>query len=177
MRKTPPLALLALAALFSACGGEVPLQPSAPEGPSFAAAAAAAPTTLNGSVLDPAQGEDDATGSVTLRCVNKGTLLTAHFAGLAPKAVYTIWVIGTTTLGAAGPSDGSQNFFTSSSAGTGALTVLISPNDLGSFTQTNWPDCIDASNLAVVVLDGHTDGLSHGPVPGPNNYTAMVFNP
>ncbi len=174
--RTTSLAFLSTAALLSACGGETPLQPSAPEGPSFAAAAAT-PTTLTGSVINPVQGEDNATGSVTLRCVNQGTLLSAHFSGLAPKAVYTIWVIGTVTRGAAGPNDGSQNVFTSSAAGTGGLTLLISPSDLGSFTGTNWPGCIDASNLNVVVLDGHTDGLSHGPVPGPNNYTAMRFFP
>lgn len=176
MRMTP-LAFLSIAALLSACSGETTL-PLQPEEPSFAAAAAA-PTPLNGSVLDPVQGEDNATGSVTLRCVNKGTLLTARFSGLAPKAVYTIWVIGTETAGSAGPDDGSQNVFTSSSAGTGQLTVLISPDDMGSFTGTNWPGCIDGSNLAVVVLAGHTDGMSHGGSPGPAGtvYDAMLFFP
>lgn len=147
-------------------------------------------TRLVGVVADPAQGETDATGRATLRCVRGGTLLTAHFTGLAPKGVYTIWIIGNAGFasGAAGPSDGSKNWFRASGdrgehsfreseGGEGELSLLVRPGDQGSFNGLNWSGCIDSSSLKVLVLDGHTDGLTHGGRPGPNNYDAMLFFP
>lgn len=177
------LPLVVLAATLVAGCDDAPVAPesvsatpaASPAGgsPTFSSSSAS-PLQLGSTLINPAQGEINASGTATLRCVEQGTLIVAHVSGLAPKAVYTLWLITTGAKGAAGAAEGSQNIVQASASGDGQFSIFVRPSDTGSFTPgVHWPDCVDGSNLIRLVVDGHTDGLSHGGVPGPDNYDLM----
>jgi hypothetical protein len=190
-----PLAILA-ATLVAGCG-DTPLAPdSSSVAPSASPAGGAAALSSSGeskfrltsTLRNPAQGETNAIGTATLRCRDQdedeaedqdeeqGTRIDVKLSGLLPHGVYTLWLITTGAKGAAGASDGSQNVVRASRSGHAKFRIFVRPSDTGSFTPgVHWPACVDGSNLIKLVVDGHTDGLGHGGVPGPNNYDLMTL--
>jgi hypothetical protein len=153
---------------------------------SAAGLAAAVPSlTTTGTTLFT-NGEPNPTGVATARCVNGGTLYTLHFSGLNQKAVYTVWGITFTdgpngfAVGSLGRPDGSQNVFHASASGEAQFSLLVPAGGPTSFgvlgvdvgDSGTWPACMIGHGLLIV--DGHTDGKTHGGVPG-SNYPTDPF--
>jgi len=97
-------------------------------------------------------------------------LVVAHFTGLLPKGVYTMWVVPLDNTGnpigegSLGKSDGSQNSFRASASGEGQVSVLARGGALSEFGQI--PGCFTDANF-LLVLAYHIDGQTHGGEPGP----------
>ncbi len=133
--------------------------------------------TVAGTVL-VTNGEPNPAGTAKVRCVNGGTLYTLHFSGLNPKDVYTVWGITFTNgpngfaVGSLGSSDGSQNVFRASASGQAQFNLLVPAGGATSFgllgvpvgDSGTWPACMIGQGL--LIIDGHTDGQTHGGVPG-----------
>jgi len=106
-------------------------------------------------------------GWVRTKCVDKGSHVTLHVRNALPNAVYTAWmafpdVAGPATAG--GNPEGTDNVFTTSAAGEGALS-FIRPAE--GFPAGKNPACLYSSTSAVhLILDYHMDSQSHGPGPG-----------
>jgi hypothetical protein len=150
-----------------------------------AASAASSSLTVSGTVL-ATNGEPNPAGVVTARCVEGGTLYALHFTGLNPKAVYTVWGIVFTggpngiAVGSLGQPDGSQNVFRASAAGAAQFSLFVPGGGQTSFgllgvpgfDTGSWPACMLGEGLLIV--DGHTDGLTRGGVPG-SGYPSEPF--
>jgi len=122
-----------------------------------------------------------AEGRVRVKCVGEDMLLDAHFSGLLPNGVYTLWLAllnppfdGTFAnlfaVGAAGPQDGSQNGFRASASGEGQVSLMISEGPLTFIPGEIQDGCLfDDPTIAQWFIVGayHTDGQTHGGDPGP----------
>jgi len=153
-----------------------------------AAGSSAEPTSVRSTgVLLDTRGEPDPAGVAKVRCVEKGTSYGIQLTGLNPKAVYTVWgIVFTDTpngfaVGSLGAPDGSQNVFSASSSGTAQFNLLVRPGGPLSFGVLAvpgfddpgvWPQCMIGKGL--LIIDGHTDDLSHGGVPG-SGYPENAF--
>ena len=153
-----------------------------------AAGVSAEPTSLASTgVVLATNGEPDPAGVANVRCVEKGTSYGIRLTGLNPKAVYTVWgIVFTDTpngfaVGSLGESDGSQNVFRASSSGTAQFNLLVRPGGPLSFGVLAvpgfadpgiWPRCMIGNGL--LIIDGHTDDLGHGGVPG-SGYPENAF--
>jgi hypothetical protein len=112
-------------------------------------------------------------GRAGIHCINQGTKTTVHFSGLVPKGVYTVWlfIFGPTdppliAWGAAGRLDPVQNSFTASEAGEGQLSVTNPAGPLSG--EGSIGPCWLENFLVHVVLVYHIDGMTYGPLPGPD---------
>lgn len=125
-------------------------------------------------------------GRARAKCTEQGTHLVVHLSGLLPKGVYTLWLalwdppIDPTAsleellpdiqgLGAAGAPDGSDNAFRASASGEGQVSLTIPPGPLSLFGTVNDACLFDDPAVAQWHIVGayHTDGMTHGPLPGP----------
>jgi len=186
---------LLVALLLAACDDTTTAPPSEIAGEPLAAAqnsgAVVNTQVINIPAIDPtneghAIALPDIQGSVTARCLNRGTQLNVHMSGLRPHGVYTIWVvqfqspgfdgtfanlIGVGSLGGQTPSvpnDGYRNVFTASASGEGQITRIHPPGDLSMFGAAG--DClIDPNQLFELHVVGnyHSDGQTQGAFPAP----------
>ena len=115
-------------------------------------------------------------GTVRVKCVERGTLVSVHLSGLQPKGVYSAWVpvtagntfppaIAATALGSVVGDDTFLNTFTASTSGEGQLT-LIQPAGIGTLAPGQIPLCLLDVTFEVHIAY-HINGETSGPVPGP----------
>lgn len=121
-------------------------------------------------------------GSTDVKCINSGTHVVLHLKGLIPKGVYTIWVVTFKSPGfdvtfanqigegALGATDGSQNSFTASAAGTASISVIMPAGSLSEFGTVG--SCLSSEYEFQLAGAYHLDNLTHGKTPGdPNTWT------
>ena len=128
-------------------------------------------------------------GSASVKCIPEGTHVVVHMTGLIPKGLYTVWMVAFHTpgaplasagVGALGTSDGSQNIFRASSAGTGSISG-IAPGGPLSFRGTIANCALTDEAELHVVGAYHIDQTTWGPAPGngPGTFIeqfAFIFN-
>jgi hypothetical protein len=113
-----------------------------------------------------------ASGRAAVKCINAGTHSVLHYSNLIPNATYSAWLaipnpmppprlIGGSTLGPVEPA----NFFTTSEAGEGQLSVITPAKNLSIFGGPIGPCFLDQP--VEIHLAYHSDGQTHGDVPGP----------
>jgi hypothetical protein len=119
-------------------------------------------------------------GRVVATCFQSGTNASIHFDGLQPKGTYTVWLFNVSPsmpppiylgAGTLGRTENSENSFTASDVGEGEISVVTPEEDLSAFGH------IGACFLDYTVevhLVYHSDGQTHGPLPGPAD--AWVVN-
>jgi hypothetical protein len=107
----------------------------------------------------------------SVKCTGAGTLSVLHFSGLEPKGTYTVWLFwgknsagDFTAIGALGTTVPIENFFTTSEAGEGQLSVTTPAETLSVF-GTVGPCLLNAPFELHLVY--HINGQTYGPVPGP----------
>ena len=166
------------ALLFVGCGEqtspvEIPLDQL--DGPTLRSASAGTVNTTFNNLAGLT-----ATGTATVKCINQGTHVVVHLSGLRTKGVYTVWVftyespgfdgmdprVNRIGVGALGANDGSQNSFRASASGEGQLSQTMPPGALSAFGNAGACLPLDEFEFHLVVFS-HTDGQTHGPVPGP----------
>lgn len=127
-------------------------------------------------------------GEAIAECTDQGTKVTLNLTGLIPNGVYTIWnlsfeapgsdltdeMLGVDGLGAAGKGDGSDNAFTASAAGTGSITFTSPGGDLSLFGSIGACSLVDNFEWHVAGAY-HADGLTYGPIIGPDGTYAEQF--
>jgi hypothetical protein len=124
-----------------------------------------------------------ASGTASVKCMDKGTHVVINASGLIPKGVYTVWLLTFAAPGFTpdfvnlnaevplGSPDGTQNSFTASAAGEAAISAF---HPAGSLTGSNdVSDCLLDEFEFHFVLVYHPDGQTYGPTPGP----ADALNP
>ena len=132
-------------------------------------------------------------GSISVKCLRKGTHATIHVDGLIPKGLYTIWVVvfadpgfdGTfqNLIGAAplGRNDGSQNTFRASRSGQGHIAAIDRQDTLTMEGPAHEPEyttgeCLLTDEFEVHFVGAyHWDDESHGPVVGPHVVEQFAF--
>jgi hypothetical protein len=118
-----------------------------------------------------------AQGAVAVKCVRAGTRTSLHMNGLIPNAQYTIWLnvfgsdgsaAGMIGAGALGSDNGvTQNVVLSDQDGEAEITALNPGGMLSG--QGSVGACWTSSEAELHVVGiYHIDGMSHGPVPGPD---------
>ncbi|MBX2874813.1 MAG: hypothetical protein KTR30_22000 [Saprospiraceae bacterium] len=127
-------------------------------------------------------------GQVVAECTDQGTKVTLNLTGLIPNGVYTIWnlsfeapgfdptaeMLGVDGLGAAGKGDGSDNAFTASASGTGSISFTSPGGDLSLFGSIGACSLVDNFEWHVAGAY-HADGLTYGPIIGPDGTYAEQF--
>lgn len=118
-----------------------------------------------------------AQGTVSVKCVRKGTHIVFHLSGLIPKGVYTVWVVpfkdpGFTPdfanmigEGSLGMPDGSQNTFVASESGKGSLSAIHPGGDLSEWGFVD--GCLLYEFEIHLIGAYHIDGQTYGATPGP----------
>ena len=125
-------------------------------------------------------------GEKSVKCVSRGTHVVVQLRHLIPNGVYTIWnvvfkapgfdptfsnLIG---FGALGSPSGTQNVFTASTAGEGAVSAITGPGPLSLFGSI--ATCALTGEFEWHVVGAyHIDGQSHGPSPGPEGSAVNQF--
>ena len=122
-------------------------------------------------------------GWAHVKCINGGTHVVVHLAGLIPNGVYTLWIMtfqsnGTSDrlngVGALGAPDGSQNVLKVNSDGTADLSVTTPAEPLSVFGAI--PNCWSSVFKVMVAGAYHLDGQTHGESPGgADGFTAYVL--
>jgi hypothetical protein len=115
-----------------------------------------------------------AQGSATIKCINTGTHTALHFSGLLPKGTYSAWVFVVNPNapppflagGTLGRTALSENVFTASAAGEGQISRTTPEEALSVFG--NIGSCF-LDSPAQIHLVYHSDGQTHGMVPGPSD--------
>lgn len=113
-------------------------------------------------------------GTISVRCMNKGTRAVINLTGLIPNGVYTIWLLvfgpdpskGPIAVGALGQSDGSGNAFTADEDGVAVISATNPGGDLsasGSIGNCWLTDQDEVHVVGAYHLDGKTNGTSPGP--------------
>jgi hypothetical protein len=126
-----------------------------------------------------------AQGSATVKCINTGTHTALHFSGLLPKGVYSVWLLventtgpGFSAVGTLGRTGLSENHFIASEAGEGQISRTTPAENLSVFGSVG--SCF-LDSPAQLHLVYHSDGLTHGTVPGPTDTWVVnarfFFNP
>jgi hypothetical protein len=121
-----------------------------------------------------------AEGRIVASCIESGTHAATHFSGLLPKGTYSVWLFSVSPSAAApvylgagslGRTEQTENFFTASDGGEGELSATTPEEDLSAFGHIG--GCF-LDSIVEVHLVYHSDGQTHGAVPGPND--AWVVN-
>ena len=121
-------------------------------------------------------------GTAEIKCLNSGTQVKIHLSNLIPNGIYTIWsltfqspgfdgtlasFVNLTGVGALGANDGSSNTFVASASGEGQITRIVPAGNLSVFGSIG--NCILTDEYEVHFVGVyHIDGLTYGPVPGPD---------
>jgi|SRR5919197_5867340 hypothetical protein len=115
-----------------------------------------------------------AQGDATIKCINTGTHTALHFSGLLPKGTYSVWVFVVNPNppppflagGTLGRTALSENHFIASGAGEGQISRTTPAEQLSVFGSVG--SCF-LDSPAQLHLVYHSDGLTHGTVPGPTD--------
>ncbi len=125
---------------------------------------------------------NEVTGTAEVKCLASGTQVKLHLKNLIPKGVYTIWSLtfqspgfdGTlasfgylTGQGSLASNDGSSNTFEASASGEGQITRIAPSGDLSVFGTLGHCILLDEFEVHFVGVY-HIDGMTYGPVPGPD---------
>jgi hypothetical protein len=131
-----------------------------------------------------------ASGRVTIRCVDEGTRYHFQFKNLIPNGLYTLWHFpgsGGGALASHRPDD-INNVFTANPAGNANIKVVGSAGNMtfgGEVGDCTLPtsenigsgyDFASGFGDALFVVEYHNDQLTHGPLPGPFNTFAAPLN-
>lgn len=125
---------------------------------------------------------NEVTGTAEVKCLASGTHVNLHLKNLIPNGVYTIWsltfqspgfdgtmasFVNLTGIGSLGSNDGSSNTFVASASGEGQITRIVPSGDLSVFGTL--APCILTDEFEVHFVGVyHIDGMTYGPVPGPD---------
>jgi hypothetical protein len=120
-------------------------------------------------------------GSIGVKCTSGGTFTAMHMTGLVPHGVYTIWLakpdptdmtkmVG---VGALGKDDGSENHFVADAYGEADIEATTQGGKLSTFGTIS--ECWLAEPIVQVAGVYHIDGMTHGPVIGPDGTYAAQF--
>ncbi|MCA1778388.1 MAG: hypothetical protein LC637_03095 [Xanthomonadaceae bacterium] len=147
------------------------------------------PSTDLTPLLDPAGNPitlwdwSQATGRVSIQCVEAGTRYHFKFKGLIPDGLYSLWHFpgsGGGALASHRPDD-INNVFTANPAGNANFVVVGTAGNMnfgGSVGACTLPtsenigsgyDFVGGLGDALFLLEYHNDQRTHGPLPGPFN--------
>lgn len=116
-------------------------------------------------------------GSIAARCTDSGTHVAMALSGLIPHGTYTVWVAkpdpGDPThtkmigVGALGKADGSENRFVADENGVAYISATNPGGALSTFGDIA-PCWLAGEPVVQIAGVYHIDGLTHGPVIGPD---------
>ncbi|MDT8321820.1 MAG: hypothetical protein RQ826_14965 [Xanthomonadales bacterium] len=112
-----------------------------------------------------------ATGRISIKCQEPGTRYHLQFKNLVPHGVYTVWHFTATGGGALAshPPDDIRNVFIADGEGNANHVALGTAGEMTLFGEIG--DCSLPINLETdaFFVVYHTDNMSWGPVPGPED--------